>query len=1043
MGGSVRVRLLGGFSVEGLDEKRLGTRKARVLLKRLAVAAGRPVPTEDLVVLLWPDHPPKQPADQVSVLVSRLRSVLGADRLQRTDAGYSFSADWFDTLALERSVAELEDRLRAGVPASALAIAQAALTLAAGSLLPEEHGEWIDEARPPVDRLVARARLLAGEAALLAGEFGAARGAGQLVLDGDPYDEAALRLVMRADASAGKPGAALAVFAAAQHRLSEDLGTDPSSATEQLHLQIVRGEFAERHGVFDDPPRVVGRDHEISRLDELLARVADGTAGAVVIEGEAGIGKTALLTSWMARAARNAMVLFGRCDELGAELPLQPVVDALASHLTGLGRKEADALVGDDIATLGPLLGMSTTGPRGSATRVTDMTAGRSQLFVAIAGAMARSAGDRPLVLVVDDLHQAAPGTAEFLAFCLRRVPRVLVVCTRRPDSGADLPDARRIALGPLDLADVVALVGTERGPMLYQRSGGHPLFLRELTRTVAGELPSSLVSAVRVRLDELGEPVRCIEVAAVCGTEVDAPLVAAITQQTVTDVLDSLEQAARAGLLQPRGAALAFSHDLVREAIEAGLSPTRRVAIHRAAVVALAGRPHVDALTLARHARLGGDAAVAAAALITAAGAAADRFEPQSAEQLLDEAIELHDSTEARLARGRLRLSRLDVDTARLDAARALELGAGIEGFELAGWVAYYSRDYDTAVRYADEGVERAGEPGVRASCLALAGRIRHTRGELADAAVRLEAGIAIAPPGIRGMVQVWHGQLLAHTGRPDRAADTAGRGVLDPHLAHPFAWGHGRFTVAYAHAVAGRWAAALEALDDLDTLVARQGDRRFPPVAANVRGWLLRGAGLLDEARELHEFAVEYDPGPTFLEARYAGLLDLAEDGFAAADADAAASSVGNAKDVLEWTGSMSWRHRNRYRLLADRLAALDGRHGEAAEDARAVAEAAGERGDLRYQFRGMVVACAIEARNGRQHDPTAVARLVADFVPLSGPDGWRDLAELAAATGSAQVWHQAEALASAVVVAATRRTDADAIGAAVRHQLDRLKP
>src|SRR5581483_253346 len=154
---------------------------------------------------------------------------------------------------------------------------------------------------------------------------------------------------------------------------------------------------------------------------------------------------------------------------------------------------------------------------------------------------------------------------------------------------------------------------------------------------------------------------------------------------------------------------------------------------------------------------------------------------------------------------RGRLRIARLDLADAATDAARAIELGAGVEGFELAGWVAYYSRDYDTAVRYADEGVARAGDPGPRASCLALSGRIRHTRGNLADARQRLEEGVAIAPPGIRGMVQVWHAQLLAHLGEADRSADEARRGLLDPRLAHPFATGHGWFTLAYALALGG----------------------------------------------------------------------------------------------------------------------------------------------------------------------------------------------------------------------------------------------
>ena len=1042
----IRVRLLGGFAVDGVEEKALGTRKARVLLKRLAVATGRPVPADELTAAVWPDGAPKQPADQVSVLVSRLRGVLGAHRLPRSDAGYSLVADWIDVVELEDRVAELEERLRSGEVASALAAAHAALALTWGELLPEEDGDWVTAARPAVERLVARARLLAGEAALTAGEFGAARAAAQSVIEGDPYDEAALRLVMRADALAGRPGSALAAYATLRHRLSEDLGADPSPETEQLHTAIIRGEVATVSEVPPSPPALVGRDREIDLLDGLLRRAAEGTAAAAVIEAEAGMGKSALLAAWISRARQSALIISGRCDELGADLPLQPIVDGLVTHLDGLGRDAANDLLGAEAGVLNALLGRATSVTRPAVTTIADMKAGRAMLFAALGEVLRRAAGDRALVLVVDDLHQAASGTAEFLAFCLRRNPRVVVIATRRPESGPDLATAQRLVLSPLSLADVADLVGAGRAPALHERSGGNPLFLRELAAAGGDDLPDSLVAAVRARLGRLGDAASYTEVAASCGTEVDAVLVAAISGMPVPAVLDGIEAAARAGLLRARGAALGFTHELVREAIEAGTSPPRRAEIHRAAVAELARRPDTDALALARHARLGGDSAVASQALVAAAGAAKDRFEAATAESLLDQAVGLHDSPAARLARGRLRLARLDVAAAGEDALRTIQLGAGVEGgFELAGWVAYYGRDYDTAVRYADEGVARAAESGVRASCLALAGRIRHTRGQLAEASARLVEGVAIAPAGIRGMVQVWHAQLLAHTGQPDRAADVARRGLLDPHLAHPFAWGHGRFTIAYAHGVAGRWADALRALDELDELCVRQGDKRFPPVAANVRGWLLRGAGLIDQAAQLHQFATESDPGPTFQEARYAGLLDLADCQVAAGDLDQAAAAVDAAKDVLDWTGSMSWRHRNRYRLLAARLATYDGNHTDAAAEAHAVAAGAAERGDPRYRYRGLLVAAISEARAGLPVDPEALGQLVERFLPLSGPDGWRDLAELAAATRSVEIWRLADQRAAAIVAAAAGRAElADARAAeAVRRQLDSFEP
>jgi hypothetical protein len=293
--------------------------------------------------------------------------------------------------------------------------------------------------------------------------------------------------------------------------------------------------------------------------------------------------------------------------------------------------------------------------------------------------------------------------------------------------------------------------------------------------------------------------------------------------------------------------------------------------------------------------------------------------------------------------------------------------------------------------------------------------------------------------------MVQVWQAQLLAHSGEPERAADVVRRGLLDPHLAHPFAWGHGRFTLAYAYGIAGRWADSLRAVDELDDLVTRQGDKRFPPVAANMRGWLLRGAGLIDQASELHRFAAESDPGPTFQEARYAGLLDLAECHLAAGEVDRTAVAVDAARGVLDWTGSMSWRHRNRFRLLAARLASLDGNHAAAAAEARAVAAGAGERGDRRYQHRGLLVAAVIDARAGLAVDLEAIGQLVDRFLPLCGPDGWRDLVELAATTRSAEIWRQAEKQAAAIVADAANRADLANTKAAVavRYQLDRLKP
>ncbi|MGH9121788.1 MAG: AfsR/SARP family transcriptional regulator, partial [Acidimicrobiales bacterium] len=123
----MRVRILGPLKVEGIDPARLGSRKQRTLLRALALAGGAPVSVDRLIDCLWPDRFPAQPGEQVGVLVSRLRSGLGAHRVPRGDAGYSLAADWIDLVALEEIAAEAVGRLKGGHPAAAATAATAGL----------------------------------------------------------------------------------------------------------------------------------------------------------------------------------------------------------------------------------------------------------------------------------------------------------------------------------------------------------------------------------------------------------------------------------------------------------------------------------------------------------------------------------------------------------------------------------------------------------------------------------------------------------------------------------------------------------------------------------------------------------------------------------------------------------------------------------------------------------------------------------------------------------------------------------------------------
>lgn len=505
----MRVRLLGGLEVEGVAARDLGSRKARMLLAVLAVARGRPVSVDRLADVLWAEDQPARPAAQVGVLVSRLRGAIEAERIIRSDAGYALAADWLDieefaTLAATAAEAMRDERLGA-----ARAAAGAALALVRGPLLPQEDGPWVEAEQAAVDADITRVRRLAVDAAGAAGDHDAAAALADQALAGDPYDEVLLRALMQAHLAAGRPASALAAYARVRARLSEDLGVPPTSLTEEVHaraLAAADGDTTPVPAGLDPrqaPAGIVGRTAELAELDMALAGVSGGGVALVVVEGDAGIGKTTLVDAWAEGVGDRAVVLSGRCDELGRDLPLQPVIDSLTGHLRRLGPERAAALLGAEAALLAPLLGPVASGE--AITAVSDAETARQRLYGALVAVLARVRPERATVLVIDDVHLAGRGTLAWLAFARRRGERTLLVVTTRPGGADALDRTRRLRLGPLDLQAVIELVGQEHAGSLYQRSGGHPLLLAALRDAPGDELPATLLDAVAGRVDSLG----------------------------------------------------------------------------------------------------------------------------------------------------------------------------------------------------------------------------------------------------------------------------------------------------------------------------------------------------------------------------------------------------------------------------------------------------------------------------------------------------------------------------------------------------------
>src|SRR5690349_744061 len=320
----------------------------------------------------------------------------------------------------------------------------------------------------------------------------------------------------------------------------------------------------------------VGRDAQLAALQACAEDAAGGQARVVGIEGEAGAGKTALLDR---------------------------AVDALPPEFAVL-RAEADELGGDvAFGVVGQLAHLAATAPFAAGLELVDRW----------------SAEDRPVAVVVEDLHWADAPSREALLTAARRLSRdrVLLVVTSRPGGDVDgwerlrLDPRRctRIEVGALTVAEVGALAASYGVPLptraaerLHRHTGGLALYVRTLlaeldpARLVEGDgdlpAPRSLSTTLVARLSVLPGPARELGLAlAVLGRAAPLALVGAVAG--VADPTAALEDLLGARLVIWQAgpdAEVRFAHPLYRAAVLDDLSPTRRKALHRAAAGLVGG---------------------------------------------------------------------------------------------------------------------------------------------------------------------------------------------------------------------------------------------------------------------------------------------------------------------------------------------------------------------------------------------------------------------------------------------------------------------
>src|SRR5215218_11483613 len=457
--------------------------------------------------------------------------------------------------------------------------------------------------------------------------------------------------------------------------------------------------------------QLLEREPLLNQLEEHLRQAADGHGRVVLVGGEAGVGKTALVEEFCRRVAGAATALRTSCDALSTPGPLGPVRD------------------------LAPALGLQID-------RLALDGESRESLFRAVLAAFAARPGTT--LLIGEDAHWSDGASLDLVRFLGRRIGelRALFVVTYRNDEiGPNHP--LRLVLGDLTTAPTVHRIGvlplsqdavqcmaadSQRDAAdLYRLTGGNPFFLTEVLAAEDEPVPASVGDAVLARAARLSPEARAVlDIAAVIGASFDPDLLFSVAGP----VLDEADECIARGLLRPTGDDLAFRHELAREAILAAIAPHRRRLLHARVLAALRDGPDAerDLARLAHYAEAAGDRA------------AVLEFATAAAEQAA--ALHAHREAAAQYARA-LRFA---------DALPATERARLLEGRSLACYLSDQGEEAIVARQAALDGWRTLGEPLKEGESLRWLSRLYWYDGHGAEAetaAMNALKVLEILPPG------------------------------------------------------------------------------------------------------------------------------------------------------------------------------------------------------------------------------------------------------------------------------------------------------
>lgn len=531
----------------------------RRILTRLSVGAPSPVSVEDLAAAIWDDNPPSTVRAALQNQISRIRSRLGTESILTGPKGYCLDLAC-DSELVTTAVGEAELALRDGRADDAFRITDDAMGRWRGAAL-EDLEDLVDleYERRRLSEVYRAAEHIRLAAAIESKRYASSVSEAERLVGAEPHDEFAWALLVRALDGAGRRGDALGAYARARRVLAEDLGLDPGPALQLAEASVLGERLVGRRGGVG---RFVGRSELIHGT---VNKIAAG--GVVVLVGESGVGKTALLRQIERRLSASKMHIGStQCVEHPGA-----AVSTLAELLADMGEELERASE--------PL-----TGFKNSLERL--------------------RADGRPIVLVVDDLQFVGPTSLRALsAACAEERVALVGAAVEFDANRAEDLHAELVPVPPLSDREVAELAGTMREPndeldpvqtrWLIDMSGGNPLLLEYLmsdpwsAQSHRGDDQTPLTapsvdvrSAVRHHLQNLDQRVReTLDLAAVCGEEIPMALLKAQCPS------DAIRATLATGLLElsdrSPSSHLRFHHGAIRAVLYTELPPGQREELH------------------------------------------------------------------------------------------------------------------------------------------------------------------------------------------------------------------------------------------------------------------------------------------------------------------------------------------------------------------------------------------------------------------------------------------------------------------------------